>query len=343
MTHDQIIADIRKKEFKPVYFLHGTEPFFMDEITKVFEEEILNESEKAFNMTVMYGKDSHFKTVVDAARRFPVMASHQVVILKEAQEMKTLGELKTYAQNPAPTTLMLIVHKHKKYDMRSAFGKAAKASGIVLECKQLYDNQVPAWIRKSIKSRGYDVEDRALELLTEYLGTELSKISNELDKLSLNIEKGTVINTDLVQKNIGISKDYNVFELQDAIGAKNREKCVRIIRHFAANPRKHSVIHLLASLYSYFSKLYIAGTYSGSSDLELAKAMGFKFRDERKAQYAAKHRVAPYRIAMRNYSRQHIERAFNILKEYDLRSKGVGDVGTPQGELMKELVLKILG
>ncbi len=342
MTHLDIIKSIKKKEFKPVYFLHGVESYFIDEVTKVFEQNILSESEKSFNFTVLYGKENDFRAVRDAAYRFPMMAPYQVIIVKEAQEMKTLNELKTYIEKPTQTTILLFCHKHKKYDMRSAFGKALKKNAVVLEAKKLYDNEIPKWIQKYISNMGYSIEDNALDLLNDHLGTDLSKIANELEKLSINVAKGTLIDAKIIQDNIGISKDYNVFELQEALGQKNNLKTHRIINHFATNSKKYPLMMTLASLYGYFSKLYIAAAYARSSDLEMATAMGIKFRDPNKAQYAARFRVAKFRTGIKNYPKAKIERIFSIIKEYDLKYKGVNNSNTNEGELLKELIIKIL-
>ncbi len=342
MSHIQIIESIKKKDFKPVYFLHGEESFFIDEITQFFENDILTEGEKSFNFSVFYGKEHDYKTVRDNAYRFPMMASHQVIIVKEAQEMKSLAELKDYIEKPSPTTLLLICYKHKKYDMRSAFGKALKAKATVFESKKLYENQIPQWIQNHIQSVGFSIENNALELLTEHLGSNLSKIVNEVEKLSINLKKGTKITPQHIQDNIGISKDYNVFELQEAIGSKNQFKTFQIVHHFSSNSKKYPLMMTLSSLYGFFSKLYIAISFHRSSDLEMAQALGFKFSNPSKAQYAAKFRVEKFRKSLRYYSRPQIESIFSILKEYDLKYKGVNNVNTPESELLKEMVVKIL-
>lgn len=342
MSQQKIIEAIRKKAYKPVYFLHGEESYHIDAITKVFEEEILSESEKSFNFTVLYGKDSDYRQVRDAARRFPMMAERQVVIIKEAKEMRTLAQLKDYVEKPTPSTILLICHKHKKYDMRSALGKALKKHAEVFESKKLYDNQVPDWIRDHIRGRGLDINTPALDMMTEYLGTDLSKIANEVEKLTLNLPAATTITPQHVQDNIGISKDYNVFELQEALGSRDHAKAHRIVSHFAANPRKYPLVVTLASLYGFFSKLYIAAAFAQSSDVDMAKALGFTFRDPSKARYAAKFRVAKFRKAVKHYSRPQVERVFSLLREYDLKSKGVGNVGMPEGELLRELMLRVL-
>lgn len=341
MSHEKIISSIKKKEFKPVYFLHGTESFFIDEITKVFENNILTEAEKSFNFSIFYGKDSDFTAVRDTAMRFPMMASHQLVIIKEAQEMKTLDKLKPYLENAAPTTILLICYKYKKYDMRSAFGKTLKAKAEIFESKKLYDNQIAGWVKDYLLSQGYKIESNALEMLTEHLGTELSKIANEIEKLSINIPKGTTLTSQHIEDNVGISKDFNIFELQDAVGVKNSLKAHRIVNHFASNSKKYPLAMTLASLYGFFSKLYIAAAYARSSDLEMAKALGFKFNDPSKAQYAARFRVEKFRKSVKHYSTEQVESIFSILKEYDLKYKGVKNTGTPEGELLREMIVKI--
>jgi DNA polymerase-3 subunit delta len=342
MSHQKIIESIRKKEYKPVYFLHGVEPFFIDEITKVFEEEILSEAEKSFNFTVFYGKDSNFRQIRDTASRFPMMASHQVVIIKEAQEMKSLNDLKAYIERAAPTTILLICHKYKKYDMRSAFGKALKKTKVeIFESKKFYDNQIPQWTRDYLSSQGYEIKSDALDMMTEHLGADLSKIANEVKKLAINVPKGTKLTTKHIQDNVGISKDFNVFELQEAIGIKNALKAHRIVNHFAKNTKKYPLMMTLASLYGFFSKLYIAASHARSTDLDMAKALGITFRDPKKAQYAAKFRVEKFRKSIKHYSKSQIEGVFSVLKEYDLKYKGVDNTGTPEGELLKEMVVKI--
>lgn len=331
MTYNDIIRDLKAKNYSPIYFLHGEESFFIDKISSYIEKNVLTESEKSFNQTILYGKEANYNAVVDNARRYPIMAERQVVIIKEAKEMKDLQKLERYVEKPAPTTILVICYKHKKLDQRSKLAKALKKKAIVFESKKLYDNQIPEWINTYLKERKYKIQVDATQLVAEYLGTNLSKVSNELDKLILNIPQGTTINTDHIQKNIGISKDYNVFELQNAIGQRNVLKCQRIVNYFISNPKKHPLVQVISSLFGFFSKIYIYHSAGQVSDNEMAKKLGTR------AFF-----LKQYRVAAKNFNRQRTERVINILKEYDLKSKGVERDSTPDTELLREMIFKIL-
>ena len=334
MTHEQILADLKKKNYQPIYFLHGTESYFIDTIVDYIEQKVLTETEKAFNMTMLYGKEANHLAVVDSARRYPVMAERQVVMIKEAQEMKSLKNLQTYIEKPLETTLLVICHKHKKLNLNSAFGKALKKHAVVFESKPLYDNQVPAWIVQYLKKRKMTIAPQAAELIAEYLGTKLSKVANELDKLEINLGTGAAITVQDIEKNIGISKDYNVFELQKALGQRDVLKANRIINYFAANPRKHHITMVISSLYNYFSKIYMLHFLKNLSESELVSTL----------QLRSTYFLKEYRLATRNFSRGKTEMIISYLKNYDLKSKGVdyNNTGKPSGDLLKELVWKIL-
>lgn len=338
MTHQDLLKDLKAKQYKPVYLLHGEEGFFIDKITNHFENKVLSEGEKAFNYTVIYGKEANARTIIDTASRYPMMAPYQLLILKEAQEMRTLKDLKAYVEKAVPSTILVICHKHKRLDMRSAFGKAIKKHGVVYESKKLYDNQVPEWIDTYLASKKLQITPNATALIAEYLGTNLSKVANELDKLAINQPAGSTISDKIVQDNIGISKDYNVFELQNALGARDTPKCFRIINYFISNPRKNPMVVLVATLYNFFSKVYMTYALKNLRDGELAKTLGFNPRND----YAAAFMVKKYKIAVRNYSLAQTQTIIGILKDYDLRAKGVNNVNAPEGELMKELVYNIL-
>ena len=250
MKYQDLLKDLKKKAYQPVYLLHGTESYFIDAATKYFEDNVLSEGEKAFNYTVMYGKDADARTLIDTASRYPMMAPYQLLILKEAQDMKTLKDLQAYCGKPVPTTILVICHKHKKLDTRTKFGKVLKAKAVVFESSKVYDNQIGAWIEDYLQTKKLRVEPNATELMAEYLGTNLSKVANELDKLVINLAEGSTITPQIVQDNIGISKDYNVFELQDAIGVRNVLKANRIINYFIANPKKNPLVVVVATLYN---------------------------------------------------------------------------------------------
>ncbi len=334
MTYQDILKSLKKGEFKPVYFLHGTEPYFIDVISDYVEKNVLSESEKAFNQTIFYGKDVNHLAIVDTARRFPMMAPRQVVVLKEAQEMKSLKELKTYLEKPAETTLLVICHKHKKFNLNSAFGKLLKKNAVVFESKSLYDNQVPDWIQQYLRGKKLKISHEASVLIGEYLGTDLSKVANELDKLAINLEAGTEITRQHIEENIGISKDYNVFELQKALGQKDILKANRIVNYFASNPKKNPLPMVTGSLYNYFSKIYMLKALRNAPDPEIMKALNL-----RSAFF-----LKEYRLAVRHYPLPEVEKVLDLLKEFDLKSKGVGYISTgkQEGELLKELVWKIL-
>lgn len=334
MTHTQIIADIKKGQFKPVYFLHGKEAYFIDAISDAIEDHALAEHEKAFNQTILYGKDSDHLQVVDAARRYPMMAERQVVILKEAQDMRSLKSLQTYIEQPTPTTVLVICHKHKTLNLNSKFGKAVKQNGVVFLAKKLYDNQVPEWIAGYLKQKKLKAGGSAAELLAEYLGTNLSKVANELDKLALNLPAGTEVTQDQIEQHIGISKEYNVFELQKALGQRNALKATRIVQYFIANPRKNPIQVIIGSLYNYFSKIYSFHAVAQSPEQEILQALGLRSRFF----------LREYRAAARQFPRSKTEGVISLLAEYDMKSKGVGYnmTGKPDGELLREMVWRIL-
>ncbi len=332
MTYTEIIKSLRAKEYKPVYFLHGEESFYIDAISDYIEKKVLSEGEKSFNQTIYYGKDTEPKTLIDTACRYPMMASHQVVILKEAQEMKSLHDLQLYVEKAVPSTILVICHKHKKLDARTKFAKSLKANAVLFESKKLYDNQVPDWIVDYLKGKKLKINSNASQLIAEYLGTNLSKIANELDKLAINLSAGTVIDEKHIQDNIGISKDYNVFELQKALGQRSVLKTNRIIQYFIANPSKNPLVMVVGTLYNYFSKIYMLHFLRSLPDRELSSAL--KLRSE--------YFLREYKSTARNYNLAKTQNVIAVLKEYDLKSKGVDSDSTPEGELMKEMVYKIM-
>lgn len=332
MTYLEIIKQLKKKEYQPIYFLHGAEPFYIDAISNFIEKKVLSEAEQSFNQTIFYGKEVDHKTLIDTACRYPMMASHQVVVLKEAQEMKTLKELLPYISKPVPSTILVICHKHKKFDARTKFAKAVKQHALVFESKKLYDNQVPDWIVDYLKQKKLTINPDATALVAEYLGTDLAKISNEMDKLAINLPAGTKVTTDHIQENIGISKEYNVFELQKALGQKNVLKANRIVNYFISNPRKNPLVVIVGTLYNFFSKVYMTHFLKNVSDGELAKALS------QRSEYFLK----DYKLAARHYPLDQTQKVIHLLREYDLRSKGVNNNGVVEGELLKEMVFRIL-
>ena len=332
MTFSQIIKDLKAKKYAPIYLLHGEETFYIDKISKFVEENILTEAEKSFNQLVMYGKDTDHKTLIDTCSRYPMMASHQVVILKEAQEMKSLKELLPYVERPVPTTILVICFKHKKFDGRTKFGKAIKQKAVVFESKKLYDNQIAEWIQSFLKEKKLSITPSAAALVAEYLGTDLSKVANELEKLSINLNPGTTVDENHIQENIGISKEYNVFELQKALGSKDVAKANRIINYFISNPKKNPMVVVVGTLFNFFSKVYLTHFLKNRTEGEMMSAL--------KVRHAFF--LKDYKLAARNYPFSKSKNVISILKEYDLKSKGVERVNTSDGDLMKEMIFRIL-
>lgn len=329
-----ILKDLKDKKYAPIYFLHGSEPYFIDEISNFIEDKVLSEAEKSFNQTVLYGKETDAKTLIDTAFRYPMMAERQVVILKEAQEMKTLGDILPYVEKPVPTTVLVICHKHKKFNLTSKLGKILKANAIIFEAKPLYDNQLPDWIQRYLKSKKLTIQPDAAVLVAEYLGTELSKVVNELEKLVINLPAGTNVTTQDIETHIGISKEYNIFEFQRALAERNILKANRIVQYFASNPKKNPLVMTIGTLYNFFSKVYMLHFLPNASENDVLKTLNL-----RSAFF-----LKDYRLAARNYPQEKAENVIRILMEYDLKSKGV-DVAyaaNADGELLKEMTWRIL-
>jgi len=333
MTFQQIISDLKNKIYKPIYFLSGDEPYFIDLISKYIHDKVLTDAEKSFNQSVLYGKETDIHTVINAAKRFPMMANYQVVIVKEAQNIKNLDDLIHYAQNPLKSTLLVINYKYKTLDKRKKLYKVLNEKGILFESKKLYDNEIPGWINAYLKSKNRTIDPGAGMLLTEYLGNDLSKVANELDKLIITLPDGEYnITTSHIERNIGISKDYNNFELHKALTQKNVLKANRIVNYFGHNPKDNPFTMTIATLYHFYSKVL---TYHFIKDK----------RDKKNV--AATLRVNPYFIgdyekAAKNYNPKKTVEVISLLREYDLKSKGYNNVSTSHGELLKELVYRIL-
>jgi DNA polymerase III subunit delta len=332
MNYKDVIQQLKKREFRPVYFLHGDEPFYIDTITHFFEDKILSETEKAFNYTVLYGKDIDFKDVVDNARRFPMMSDYQLVIIKEAQEMKSIAELQTYIEKPQPTTILVLCHKHKKLDARTKFAKAIMQHAFVFESSKLYDNQLPEWIIGYLKDLKLSIKPEAADLMAEYLGNDLGKIANEIDKISLNVPENTLITAEHIEKYVGISKEYNIFELTKALSTRDVSKCNKIVHFLNNNAKKNPLVVTIGTLYSFFSKVYGLHFLTGKNDKEAAAALGLR------SEWALKE----YKTATKNFSYQKTTQIIHYLHQYDMRSKGMNNVNTSDEELLKELIFKIL-
>lgn len=325
----QIITDIKKGTIAPIYFLMGEEPYYIDGITRFIENNLLTEEEKGFNQRILYGRDVTVEEIVSNAKRYPMMAERQVVIVKEAQDLtQTIENLVSYVENPQPTTVLVICYKYKTLDKRKKLSKLLKQNGVLFESKKLYENQVPDWIRRVMKGKGYTITHKAAQMLTEFLGNDLSKVNNELEKLQLIIKPKEQITPEIVEENIGISKDFNNFELQNAIGARDVKKAFGIVQYFAHNPKNHPLVITIALMYSFFSKLLI---YHSLTDKSVAaSALG-----------VSPYFVKDYQTASRNFPMKNISAIIASIREVDMKSKGVGAANLPQGELLKELLTKI--
>ena len=326
-----IVSDIKNGNIKPIYFLMGDEPYYIDKISDFIEENILDESEKGFNQQVMYGRDASIEDVVGAAKRYPMMAERQVLIVKEAQDLsRTIEKLVSYAENPQPTTVLVINYKYKKLDKRKKLYKAIAKSGLIYESKKLYENQVADWIRRVLSGKKYQIEPKAAQMLVEFLGTDLSKISNELSKLMLILPKETIINDKHIEENIGISKDFNNFELRKAVGDKNIEKANRIINYFAENPKNNPLVMTISLLNGFFTQLLMFHGLQDKSKSSVAKTLGVSpyFVDE-------------YFSAARNYPMRKVAQNIAFLRDADVKSKGVG-ASQSNRDILKELLFKIL-
>jgi len=331
MTFEQIMQDLQNKKYSPIYLLMGEETYFIDQISNYIMENVLSEADQSFNQTVVYGKDADVKNIDSMAKRFPMMSTHQVVVIKEAQELKGIEELAYYCGKPLQSTILVLCHKYKSLQKNKKLYKACAKNGVVLEAKKLYDNQVPAWIGNYLKAKNISIDPQASAMLTEFLGTGLSKIANELDKLHVVLPEGSKITAEVIEKNIGISKDYNTFELQKAIGNKEILKVNRIINHFAQNPKEHNIIQIVTTLFNYFQKLLKLYFIKELNKQTVASAIGVHpfFAQE-------------YLTAKRKYSAGKIVEIISILREYDLKSKGVNNVSAEHGELLREMVYKIM-
>lgn len=331
ISFEEILSELKKQIYRPVYFLYGEEPYFIDVILDYISENVLSETEKEFNQTVLYGKDTDVLTIVSYARRYPMMANYQVLIIKEAQEIDRIEELETYVANPVPTTILVIGYKYEKVDGRKSFYKTVQKTGILFNSPRIYDDKIPEWITEYVDGKNYSITPKAANLLTEFLGNDLAKIVNEVGKLIINISAGQQITEDHIEKNIGISKDFNVFELQKALGRKDVYKANQIIRYFGDNPRENPLVKVIPMLYGYFSKLLMYHYLQDKSRNSVAAALGVN-----------PFFVADYQAGARNYSASKIISIISILREFDLKAKGVDNTLATDGELMKEMVFRIL-
>jgi DNA polymerase-3 subunit delta len=331
MSVEKIISDWKKGIFKPIYWIEGEEEYFIDKAIEYAESKILSESEASFNLSVFYGKDANWPDIINACRRYPMFAERQVVILKEAQQMREVEKLESYFENPLTSTVFVVSYKDKKLDARKKIARIIKEKGILLTTKKMYDREVPEWTQQLIQLKGLTINHKGLALLVEHIGNDLTRIENEIDKLSINLGKRKNITDDDIELYIGVSKEFNVFELQSALAAKDRTRSLQIIQYFANNPKAGPIQLLLPSLYSFFSKVYMIFGTGTNDEKTIGTSIGvnpFFLKD--------------YLLAAKLYSFTGVERVLILLHNYNLKSVGVGSINTDDGSLLKELVVKML-
>jgi DNA polymerase-3 subunit delta len=331
MTYEEILGNLQKKIYHPIYFLMGEETYFIDKISDFIAANVLTDAEKGFNQTILYGKDIEPHTIIANARRFPMMANHQVIIVREAQNIKKIEDLEPYVKNPLPSTILVINYKYKTLDKRKTFPKLLDQKGVLFESKKIYDNQLPGWITTYLKNQQYGISPQASAMIAEYLGADLSKVVNELDKLTISLPIGSQITADNIEKNIGISKEFNIFELQNALGARDMLRANRIINYFGANPSSNPMPMVISSLFSYFLKLLNYHFLEDKSQNNVASAL-----------QVHPFFVKDYVSAAKNYSIKKLVEIVGVMREYDMKSKGFGNVSTSPADLQREMIYKIL-
>lgn len=335
MNASSALSDIKKRKFSPVYLLHGDESYYIDLLSDALEEQVLNEAQKGFDQTILYGKDSNIINLVSAAKRYPMMSDYQLIIVKEAQDLKWKTEedaMLKYLESLTPTTILVFAYKHAKFDKRKKIYKAFEKAGVIVESAKLYENKIGEWVTGQFRDAQRQIHPQAAAMMAEYLGTDLSKIANEIDKLVLNIPKDQEIQPLHIEQNIGISKDFNVFELQSALARRNTVKAMQIVDYFAANPKSNPLPVVIGNLGNYFTKILKYHYLPDKSPQVASKQLGVHtfFLKE-------------YEAAARNFNRKKTFEVIHDLSVYDLKTKGL-DVGpfTENGEIIRELIFKIL-
>ena len=331
MLANTIISDWKKGTYKPVYWLEGEEEYFIDKVMKYAESNILNESETGFNLSVFYGKDADWAAVINACRRYPMFAERQVVLLKEAQQMRDIEKLEAYIENPLTSTIFVVSYKEKKVDGRTRLAKLLKEKGVVLTTKKLYDNQLPEWTEELVQSKELSISQKALMLLVDHIGNDLSRIENEIDKIAINLGKRKGITETDVEQYVGVSKDFNVFELQAALATKNLSKAIQIIQYFEANPKAAPIQLILPSLYAFFSKVFMIYGLNTRDEKTIAASLGinpFFIKD--------------YLRTITVYSYADVEKLLLLLSDYNLKSIGINNSGATDASLLKEMVVKMI-
>ena len=331
MSAEKIIGDWKKKLFKPLYWLEGEEDYYIDQVMDYAEHKILPESEAGFNLSVFYGKDASWSDVVNACMRYPMFAEKQVVLLKEAQQMKDLEKLDPYIENPLASTIFVVSYKEKTLDKRTKLYKTIKKAGEIFTSEKVKDYKMLEWMKDYMNQQELEMNQKAMTLLVDYVGNDLSRITNEIEKITVNLGKRKTITEDDIEKYVGVSKEYNAFELQNALAKKDLAKAIKIIQYFESNPKAAPIQLVLPALYGFFSKLY---SIFGMVDKSEAAVKPMFYNNP----FAAKEALA----TMKMYGYEGVEKALLLLHEYNLKSVGVNSSGTSDGSLMKELVVKMM-
>ncbi|MFM9825486.1 DNA polymerase III subunit delta [Flavobacterium sp.] len=327
----KIVNDIKNGNIKPIYFLMGDEPYFIDKLSDYMEQNLLSEDEKGFNQTVLYGRDVSIEEIVSTAKRYPMMAERQVVIVKEAQDLsKNIDKLESYVDNPMLSTVLVFCYKYKTLDKRKKMTKSLDKVGVVFESKKLYDNQVGDWIKRVLSAKNYTIEPKANAMLVEFLGADLSKINNELEKLQIILPKGSTITPKQIEENIGFSKDFNNFELLNALGSRNQLKAYQIAQYFSDNQKANPLVVTTATVFGFFIKILKYHGLKDRNPKNVASALG-----------VSPYFLKDYDLALKNYPMRKVSQIVTTLRELDIKSKGVGANGLATSDLLKEMLFKI--
>lgn len=332
MAVEKIIAEWKKGIFKPVYWLEGDEEYFIDKAINYAEHHILSENDASFNLSIFYGRDAGWADVINACRRYPMFAERQVVVLKEAQQMRDVEKLEAYVENPLSSTVFVVGYKNKKVDGRTKFAKTLKDKCVLISTKKMYDNQLPEWTQELVTSKGLSISPKGLALLVDHIGNDLTRIENEVEKISVNLGKKKTISEEDIEEFVGVSKEFNVFELQSALAKKDLSKAIRIIQYFEANPKAAPIQLILPSLYGFFSKVFMVHGAGTSDEKGIAAAIGVN-------PFFAK----DYLQAAKVYDYAGVEKVLLLLHAYNLKSIGVNSVGTEDSSLLKEMIIKMTG
>jgi DNA polymerase-3 subunit delta len=327
----KIVKDIKAGNIKPIYFLMGEEPYYIDKLSDYIEQNVLSEEEKGFNQTVLYGRDVSIEDIISTAKRYPMMAERQVVIVKEAQDLsRTIDQLENYIENPLSSTVLVFCYKYKTLDKRKKLPKLIAKLGVLFESKKLYENQIGEWIKRILSGKSYSIEPKANAMLVEFLGTDLSKINNELEKLQIILPKGSTITPKHIEENIGFSKDFNNFELLNALGSKNQLKAFQIVQYFSDNQKANPLVVTTSTVFGFFIKLLKYHGLKDRNPKNVASVLGvnpFFLKD--------------YDLALKNYPMKKVSQIVSALRDVDVKSKGVGANALPQSDLLREMLYKI--